>query len=290
MRAKLGIVLVVLVLMVSGVPIQRHIICERQNHRLRAGLEGLNPDEIFTTMCLAGLRGVAVDYLWVKALTLQQEGRWHEVAALADLIAKLQPHFPTVWEFNSWNLAYNISVQWVDPADQWKWVKEGLIYLDQGLERNPLAIQILFQKGWTYWHKVNLGPSEGPEEYFRDRLREDRELNPRGLSSYQLAAQWFLLAQRLARQGDPESQHPFLAQAQVEAMYYRALWAQAKELLEAGDLEGAEKLLLRVKDELEVLRQRHGAFAALDTFEKDYREVLQVLHQVRIYREIQAGT
>jgi len=264
--------------MLTGVPIQKHIVQERERLQLRAGVEGLAPDEVFTTMCLAGFRGVAVDYIWVKVLNLQLKQQWHEVRALTELIAKLQPHFPTVWVFNAWNLTYNISVEWVDPKDQWKWVKEGLTYLDEGLQRNPESIQLFFEKGWIFWHKMNMGPSGGPKDYFRKRLMEDPELDPEGKTPYALAADWFRLAQLLARRDDPENQHPFLAKGQVEAMYYRALLKQAQERLEQGDLKGTRDLLAKVQQELVILMERDGQkFGHVAGFDRDYRDVTQKL-------------
>lgn len=291
MKAKLTVALVVLVLMLTGAPIQKHIISRRTHLRLRSGVEGLAPEEIFTTLALAGFRGVAVDYLWVKALNLQLEGKWHEVRALTELIAKLQPHFPTVWVFNAWNLAYNISVEWQDPADQWKWIRDGLFYLDEGLLRNPHSVQILFEKGWIYWHKINLGPAQGPKDYFRRRLLEDKELNPKGLTSYEAAAYWFRLAQIIARMDDPDNQHPFISKGAVEAMYYKALWARAKELLDAGEVDQALALLKKVKVELEILLRRDGvAFPHDPTFERDYRDVVQQMWRLRILQEMATGS
>jgi hypothetical protein len=291
MRSKLAVALVLLALVVTGAPLQQRIVRQREALKLRVGLEGLDPDEVFTTLCMAGFRGVAVDYLWVKVLNLQFQRKWHEVRALTELIARLQPNFPTVWVFNAWNLAYNISVEWVPPEDQWKWVKDGLAWLDEGRRRNPDSIQILFEKGWFFWHKISQGPSEGPRDYFRKRFLEDKELNPQGRTPYQEAAYWFRLAQIVARTDDPERQHPFLGKGQMEAMYYRALKAQAKELLEAGDLAGATKLLEEVKEELEVLRVRNGvAFPYFEEFDVDYRDVVQTLYRLNFYREMPTGS
>jgi hypothetical protein len=292
MRSKLVIVLVVLALMVTGAPIQQYIIRQREAAHLRAGLEGLAPDEVFTTLCLAGFRGVAVDYLWVKVLNLQFHSKWHEVRALTELIARLQPNFPTVWVYNAWNLSYNISVEWAAPQDQWKWVKDGLAYLDEGLARNPESLQIFFEKGWIFWHKIaNLGPSEGPRDYFRQQFLADKDLNPDRRTAYQEAAYWFRRAQIIARTDDPELQHPFVAKAQVEGMYYRALWAQAKDRLEAGDLDGAKKLLQQVRVELEVLLSRNGvAFPFFEGFDLDYRDVVQTLYRIRIIQETSSGS
>jgi hypothetical protein len=286
MRSKVTVLLVVVLLMVTGGPLQQYIVRQREAAHLREGLEALTPDEVFTTLCMAGFRGVAVDYLWVKVLNLQLHSKWHEVRALTELIARLQPNFPTVWVYNGWNLAYNISVEWAAPEDQWKWVKDGLAYLDEGRGRNPNSIQILFEKGWIFWHKVHLGPSEGPRDYFDKRWREDKDLNPDGRTAYQEAAYWFRLAQIIARTDDPERQHPFISKAQVEAMYYRALYAQAKEKLEAGDVEGAKKLYQEVRRELETLLDRNGRdFAFFDGFDVDYRDVVQTLYRLQLFGE-----
>jgi tetratricopeptide (TPR) repeat protein len=289
MKAKLSIVLVLLVLMISGVPVQRAINDQRTQLKLRVGVEGLQPDEIFSTMCLAGFRGVAVDYLWVKALGLQMEKKWHEVRALSELIARLQPHFPTVWVFNSWNLSYNISVEWNNPEDQWKWIKEGLAYLDEGLERNPESVQIYFQKGWTYYHKIGQDPSEGPKQYFKTKLLEEE-----GLNNYEEAARWFFRCQQYARSFDdaPQRQHPFLAKAQVEGMYARAVEARAEELLQEGDLEKAIEKYEEVLAELEVLVQRshEGIYGPTELFDTKYQDVRQKLYQLRILLEMQQGT
>jgi tetratricopeptide (TPR) repeat protein len=288
MRAKLSIALVLLVLMISGVPIQRAINAQRTMLKLRVGVEGLQPDEIFSTMCLAGFRGVAVDYLWVKAMGLQMDRKWHEVRALAELIARLQPHFPTVWVFNSWNLAYNISVEWNNPDDQWKWIKEGLAYLDEGRKRNPESIQIYFQKGWTYFNKISQDPSEGPKQYFKKKLLEEQ-----GINNYEEAAFWFQQAERIARSDNdaPENQHPFLAKAQVEGMYWRALAKRAEELQRENRLDDALDLYQQVLAELQTLiqRTREGKYGRIEGFDREYQNVRQHILQLRIQQEMQQG-
>jgi len=286
MKAKFSVVLVVLVLMISGVPIQRAIDQQRKDLKLRVGVEGLEPDEIFSTMCLAGFRGVVVDYLWVKALGLQLKKQFHEVRALSELIAKLQPHFPTVWVFNAWNLSYNIAVEWDNPEDQWKWIKEGLAYLDKGLERNPESVQIYFQKGWIYFHRISQNPSEGPKQYFKKRLLEEE-----GINNYEEAARWFYRCQQYARSFDdsPDRQHPFLSKAHVEGMYYRALQARADELLQQGDLDRGIELYEEVLQELEVLvqRNREGKFYQTNIFDLAYQDVRQKIWQLHIMKEMQ---
>ncbi|HIB00643.1 MAG TPA: hypothetical protein EYO31_01830 [Phycisphaerales bacterium] len=69
------------------------------------------PDWINTVgMSIGALRGLLIDYLWIKIHQMQQDGLYFEVMADADLITKLQPRFPQVWVFHAHNMAYNISV------------------------------------------------------------------------------------------------------------------------------------------------------------------------------------
>jgi len=55
------------------------------------------PDWINTVgMSIGALRGLLIDYLWIKIHQMQQDGLYFEVMADADLITKLQPRFPQV--------------------------------------------------------------------------------------------------------------------------------------------------------------------------------------------------
>ena len=59
---------------------------------------------------------------------------------LADWITKLQPHFVTVWVHQAWNMAYNISIKFTDPADRWNWVRRGIELLrDEGCAITPTS-------------------------------------------------------------------------------------------------------------------------------------------------------
>src|SRR5262249_19078371 len=61
---------------------------------------------------LGGARGIAANVLWTRAEELKREQDWDRMKATVDLITKLQPHFLSVWTFQGWNLAYNVSVEW----------------------------------------------------------------------------------------------------------------------------------------------------------------------------------
>ena len=52
-------------------------------------------------------------------------------------------------------MAYNISVKFKDPADRWRWVRQGIELLrDQGLKWNPSDVLIHRELAWFFQHKM----------------------------------------------------------------------------------------------------------------------------------------
>ena len=76
-----------------------------------AVLENAPPMLAFTTVALGGFRGLISNFLWMRANDLQQDDKFFEAEQLADWITKLEPTFASVWVFQGWNMAYNISVR-----------------------------------------------------------------------------------------------------------------------------------------------------------------------------------
>jgi len=79
-------------------------------------LQNAPPMLAFTTVALGGFRGLISNYLWMRANDLQLDDKYLEAAQLADWITDLEPHFATVWVFQAWNMAYNISVKFKENA------------------------------------------------------------------------------------------------------------------------------------------------------------------------------
>ena len=137
--------------------------CQRVMNRQRAdlGLTRLAPLEnappvlAFTTVALGGFRGLIANALWIRANDLQQEDKFFEQVQLSSWITKLEPHFTQVWLVQAWNMAYNISVKFRDPADRWRWVQRGIELLrDEGLQYNPKEALIYRELAWFYQHKI----------------------------------------------------------------------------------------------------------------------------------------
>ncbi len=88
-------------------------------------LKGAPPVLMLTTVALGGFRGLISNALWIRANDLQEQDKYFEMVQLADWITKLEPHFTQVWLVQAWNMAFNISVKFNDPADRWRWVETG---------------------------------------------------------------------------------------------------------------------------------------------------------------------
>jgi hypothetical protein len=100
-------------------------------------------------------RAPLVDYLWMRASKLKEEGRYFDAYQLAEFIGRLQPRFSAVWIFNAWNMAYNISVTLRLPEERWRWVWNGIVLLrDQGIPRNPRGVTMYKELAWIFFHKI----------------------------------------------------------------------------------------------------------------------------------------
>ncbi|MEP6663673.1 MAG: hypothetical protein ABJC04_08410 [Verrucomicrobiota bacterium] len=152
----------VLLLLAAGLFFTASRVQQAMNQdRLTLGLTRMEPLEnappvlAFTTVALGGFRGLIANALWIRASDLQENDKYFEMVQLADWITKLEPHFGQVWYFQAWNMAYNISVKFSDPADRWRWVRRGIELLrDDGLRWNPDETLLYRELSWIFQHKM----------------------------------------------------------------------------------------------------------------------------------------
>ena len=120
-----------------------------------AVLKNAPPMLAFTTVALGGFRGLISNFLWIRANDLQQDDKYFEAAQLANWITDLEPTYASVWQFQAWNMAYNISVKFKDFPDRWRWVERGIELLrDDGLRYNPNSVDIHRELAWFFQHKM----------------------------------------------------------------------------------------------------------------------------------------
>ncbi|MFK7821897.1 MAG: hypothetical protein AB8G99_24580 [Planctomycetaceae bacterium] len=105
-------------------------------------LGNVDPSSAAANLVLLGLRGPAASILKLEVIELQKTKNWSKMSALTNTITLLQPHYIKVWEFEGWNLAYNVSQAWDAVEDRYFWVKEGIKFLDKGRGRNAKSANL----------------------------------------------------------------------------------------------------------------------------------------------------
>jgi hypothetical protein len=132
-----------------------------------SALQDAPPLLAFTTVALGGFRGLISNYLWIRSNDLQLDDKYFEAAQLANWITDLEPHFPQVWVFEAWNMAFNISVKFKDFSDRWRWLEQGIELLrDRALRYNPDAVLIYRELAWFYQFKMG-GNLDDAELYYK---------------------------------------------------------------------------------------------------------------------------
>jgi len=167
------IVLALALLIIAGMQLD-YINSQRYEMKLISNepLENAPPSLAFATVAMGAFRGLVVDVLWMRADKLKEQGQFFDAKQLAEWITTLQPRFASVWDFQSWNMAYNISVAIpaTQPEERWRWVKNGYELLrDQGIELNPTSILLYRQLAFIFQHKIG-GVSDDAHKYYKLQL------------------------------------------------------------------------------------------------------------------------
>lgn len=90
----------------------------------------------FVRLALTGSNGFMVTYLWHMAQEKQKRNDFHEMEEMIRIVTRLQPHFIAPWIFQSWNIAYNVSVEMQGSGDMYHYIARGIDLLAEGERRN----------------------------------------------------------------------------------------------------------------------------------------------------------
>ncbi len=134
----------------------------------------IDPASESMRLATLGLRGVAATILWQRAEYYKKEKYWDRLSATLNQIAVLQPHFVKVWEFQSHNLSYNISVEFDDYRQRYEWVKRGIEYLVQGSKYNKNRTEMPYELGWFFGNKMGVADEK---KQFRELYRNDNNFH-----------------------------------------------------------------------------------------------------------------
>ncbi len=140
----------------------------------QAELGEIDPASESMKLATLGMRGVAANILWSKANQYKKTENWEKMIAVVNQMAKLQPNYVTVWEFQSHNLSYNISVEHDDYRFRYQWVKKGIEYLIQGTKYNRKEPRLFWTVGWYTGQKFGRADES---KQFRRLFHEDRDFH-----------------------------------------------------------------------------------------------------------------
>ena len=127
----------------------------RREERLsQAELGKIDPASASMSLATLGMRGVAANQLWGLAHHYKKTENWDAFKATLNQISKLQPNFVSVWQFQAWNVSYNVSVEFDDYRHRYHWVKKGVDYLIEGSRYNRDEPLLLWDTGWFFGHKM----------------------------------------------------------------------------------------------------------------------------------------
>jgi len=170
----------------------------RSQHGLsQTNIGEIDPASETIKLATLGLRGVAVNVLWNQANKAKMKEDWTKLTATLEQLAKLQPNFITFWKFQSWNLTYNVSVEFDDFKDRYYYVRRGIQYLREGERYNTDNPQLLWDLGWFIGQKI--GRADEHRQYRRLFREDEYDYRPPGSSleerdNWLTGKEWYLKA------------------------------------------------------------------------------------------------
>ncbi len=248
LRPKAVALTIAFVSILAVIPIQSRIDAERATLVQEDVLPTQVPQAAAFSAALGGFRGIAVDILWIQADAMLNNKQFYQLATYYELISLLQPNFPAVWEFNSLNLAYNISAEWGLPEEKWEWIKRGAAFARKGLDFNRDSASLHNWAGWLYFDKVNDDP------YFAKKFREEE-----GLDSYLEAYRFFVRAAEISH--DAGELNPRYSGNAIHALFNHG----TSILQETGNLPAAMEYYRRALAETEAIHAEFPRDAAITT-------------------------
>ncbi len=132
----------------------------------------IDPASESMKLATLGMKGVAANILWTKANHYKKTEDWEKLVAAVNQMAKLQPNFISVWEFQSHNLSYNISVEHDDFRFRYLWVKKGIEFLIKGTRYNRNEPKLFWTVGWYTGQKFGRADEH---KQFRRLFRADKD-------------------------------------------------------------------------------------------------------------------
>ena len=135
----------------------------------------IDPTSVSMKLATLGMRGIAANILWEKANEYKMKKEWTKLMATLTQITKIQPHFINIWSSSAaWNVSYNVSVEFDDYRQRYRFVIRGIDFLKEGIKYNQHQPRLLWDMGWMISQKI--GKADESKQ-FRKLFREDDDFH-----------------------------------------------------------------------------------------------------------------
>jgi hypothetical protein len=177
-RIALGLAVL---LWLGTLPVLRGMDRLAESDESMARIPRLELQESMAQATFGAFRLIIFDFLMLRLTGQMEQGSFYEQQTLSETITRLMPRLEAGWLYHGWNLSCNVPEELEDPESRWRYVREGIQMYRRGQEKNPDSWSLPFWEASTYLYVC------ARSETFSERLREDDELNPLGLSPERLA-------------------------------------------------------------------------------------------------------
>ncbi|HUG68197.1 MAG TPA: hypothetical protein VMM76_10625 [Pirellulaceae bacterium] len=134
----------------------------------------IDPASESMKLATLGMKGIAANVLLMKANHYKKTEEWEKLIGAVNQLVKLQPHFVKVWEYQSHNLTYNVSVEHDDFKFRYAWVKKGIEFLTKGVRYNRHEPKMPWTVGWYTGQKIGRADEH---KQFRRLFGDDKDFH-----------------------------------------------------------------------------------------------------------------
>jgi len=170
-KRKIVYLLIIVVLFTTQVFVGERLHQQAKAERLaHESLGEVDPISGTAQLVCFGFRGVAVTFLWNEVMDLNRKERWFEIKPVLNSITLLQPNFHSPWQYQAWNMAYNIANAWEAVKDKYYWISEGAKFMQEACAKNQGVSDLQWYTGFIYFNRFSV---HDDHKYLRERFKNE---------------------------------------------------------------------------------------------------------------------
>jgi hypothetical protein len=170
-KRKIAYLLLIMVLFTAQFMVGDRLYQTAKAERLaQESLGQVDPVSGTAQLVCFGFRGVAVTFLWHEVIDLNRRERWFEIKPVLNSITLLQPNFHSPWQYQAWNMAWNIANAWEAVKDQYYWISEGAKFMKEACAKNQHVPDLEWYTGFVYFNRFSVHDNH---KFFRERFKKE---------------------------------------------------------------------------------------------------------------------